>query len=81
MDKDMQIESLQNEILQLTQQLRKYTNPDIWIKYENRIIEVKSYYTYKKDLIKNIMKALATRKLNYNFEFWVYDKNKCKTII
>ena len=55
--------------------------PDIWIKSENIIIEVKSDYTYKKDLIKNILKALATRKLNYNFEFWVYDKNKLKTIL
>lgn len=46
--------------------------PDIWIKPENKIIEVKSYYTYNKELIKNINKALATRKLGYDFEFWIY---------
>lgn len=55
--------------------------PDIWIKSENKIIEVKSYYTYKKDLIKNIMKALATRKLKFDFEFWIYDKKQNKLII
>lgn len=53
--------------------------PDIWIKSENKIIEVKSAWTYKKDLIKNIMKALATRKLGYNFEFWIYTKEAKNT--
>jgi hypothetical protein len=46
--------------------------PDIWIKSINKIIEVKSCYTYKKELIKNINKALFTRKLNFEFEFWIY---------
>jgi len=55
--------------------------PDIWIKSKNIIIEVKSDYTYKKDLIKNIMKALATRKLKYNFEFWIYDNKMSKLIL
>ena len=50
--------------------------PDIWIKSINKIIEVKSYYTYKKELIKNINKALATRKLNFDFEFWIYTPEK-----
>jgi hypothetical protein len=53
--------------------------PDIWIKSENKIIEVKSDWIYKKDLIKNIMKALATRKLGYNFEFWIYTKEAKNT--
>lgn len=53
--------------------------PDIWIKSENKIIEVKSMYTYNKELIKNIMKALATRKLGYNFEFWIYIPGKKNT--
>jgi len=55
--------------------------PDILIKSENLIIEVKSDYTYKKDLIKNILKALATRKLGYDFEFWIYDKDMIKLIL
>lgn len=36
-------------------------------------------YTYNKELIKNIMKALATRKLRYNFEFWIYTKEAKNT--
>lgn len=50
--------------------------PDIWIKSINKIIEIKSSYTYKYDLIKNINKALSTRKLKYDFEFWVYIQEK-----
>lgn len=50
--------------------------PDIWIKSINKIIEVKSIYTYKKEFIKNINKALATRKLNFDFEFWIYTSEK-----
>ena len=46
--------------------------PDIWIKSINKIIEVKSCYTYKKELIKNINKSLATRKSHFDFECWIY---------
>jgi hypothetical protein len=46
------------------------------VKSENKIIEVKSSYTYSKELIKNILKSLATRKLGFEFEFWIYTPNK-----
>jgi hypothetical protein len=46
--------------------------PDIWIKSINKIIEVKSEWIYKKDLEKNKLKALATKELKFNFEFWIY---------
>jgi hypothetical protein len=55
--------------------------PDIYIPKNNLIIEVKSYYTYKNYLIKNILKALATRKLNFNYEIWIFDKNSNLLII
>jgi len=58
-----------------------YYYPDIYIKSENLIIEVKSIWTYKIDLIKNINKALAVRKVGYKFEFWIYDNKKFKIII
>lgn len=59
-----------------------YYYPDIYIKSENLIIEVKSIYTYKQQLIKNITKSLAVKKAGYNFEFWIYmDKAKNKIII
>jgi uncharacterized protein YneR len=55
--------------------------PDIYIPNDNLIIEVKSNWTYKKDLIKNILKALATRKLGYNFETWIFNEKKELIII
>jgi len=50
--------------------------PDIYIPKINKIIEVKSTWTYKRDLIKNIIKAIYTRKLGYDYEVWIFDKNK-----
>jgi hypothetical protein len=46
--------------------------PDIYIKSINKIIEVKSTWTYKRDLVKNKLKEIATNELNFDFEFWVY---------
>lgn len=46
--------------------------PDIYIKSQNKIIEVKSAWTYQFNTVKIIHKALATRKLGYDFEFWIY---------
>jgi hypothetical protein len=59
--------------------LRYY--PDIYIQSQNIIIEVKSTWTYKKNLIKNILKSLAVKKSGYNFEMWIYDYKKNKIII
>jgi hypothetical protein len=59
-----------------------YYYPDIYIKSQNLIIEVKSTFTYKKQLVKNIIKSLSVRKSGFNFEFWIYtDKCKNKIII
>jgi len=49
--------------------------PDIYISSENRIIEVKSFYTFEKDKELNITKGNACKNLGYNFEFRIYDKN------
>lgn len=46
--------------------------PDIYIISENKIIEVKSDWTYKADLEKNEIKAEACKKAGYIFEFWIY---------
>lgn len=50
-----------------------YYFPDIYIPSENRIIEVKSTWTYKckEDNIQE--KKKATEKAGYNYEIWVYD--------
>ena len=52
----------------------KYYFPDIFISSENRIIEVKSSWTYKKDLDKNKLKEKYTIDSGYKFEFWIFDR-------
>jgi len=46
--------------------------PDIYIKSINKIVEIKSDWTYNKDLEKNKLKEITTKELNFNFEFWIY---------
>jgi hypothetical protein len=50
--------------------------PDIYIKSENLIIEVKSSWTYKKKNEINLLKRKICLDKHYNFSFWVFDKNK-----
>ena len=50
-----------------------YYFPDIYIKKENLLIEVKSDYTMLKDFEKNQRKAVATKKNGYNFKFMIYE--------
>jgi hypothetical protein len=50
--------------------------PDIFIKPENKIIEVKSSYTYDCDEEKNLAKKEACIELGFNFEFHIWDLNK-----
>jgi hypothetical protein len=56
--------------------------PDIYIKSINKIIEVKSTWTYKTNEKKCILKGKSCIDKAYNFELWIYDKSgKNKTII
>ena len=62
----------------------KYTNnnknsvyyPDIFIPIENKIIEVKSTWTYEKEIEKNNLKREACINVGYNFEFWIFNLKK-----
>ena len=54
---------------------------DIYIKSENRIIEVKSKHYFDLDKDKNIAKWKGCLKLGYKFEFWIYNKKKNKIIL
>ena len=45
--------------------------PDIYVKSENRVIEVKSPYTYEKHEDRNRKKELCVLEKGVNFEFWV----------
>ena len=54
--------------------------PDIFIKSENLLIEVKSKYTFDLHKEKNLTKQQEYIKQGYNFEFKIYN-NKGKLII
>lgn len=50
--------------------------PDIFIPKKNKYIEVKSQYTFEKMKEQNLAKADAVKKQGYEFEFWIFDKDK-----
>lgn len=55
--------------------------PDIYIPKINKIIEVKSTWTYQKNLIKTLIKAIFTRKLGYEYEIWVFYNKKLINVL
>jgi len=54
---------------------KKYL-PDIYIISENKIIEVKSTYTFKIDKEKNLAKREYSLKNGYNFNFYIWHNNE-----
>lgn len=52
----------------------KRYNPDFYLPLYNLVVEIKSKYTYEKELEKNLLKQEAILKQNYNFLF-IIDKN------
>ena len=48
--------------------------PDIPFYKKNLIIEVKSDYTYSKNLFINIHKSKSVIEKGYNFAFWIIDR-------
>jgi hypothetical protein len=52
---------------------KRYYFPDIFLTHENKIIEVKSTWTYKCKADNVKQKADACRAKGFNFEFWVYN--------
>jgi hypothetical protein len=59
---------------------QKYYFPDIYIKSQNKIIEVKSDWTYKckEDNIQE--KTNARKTEGYNYEMWIYDNKGNKSV-
>ena len=59
---------------------QRYYFPDIYIPSENKIIEVKSTWTYncKTDNIE--LKSDATKAAGYNYEIWIYNNKGNKSI-
>ena len=54
--------------------------PDIYIVSENKIIEVKSEYTFNTHKKMNIQKQQASKLLGIEFEFWIYNAEGEKII-
>ena len=52
---------------------------DIYIKSQNKCIEVKSDWYFNKDNNKILEKQKTGKELGYNYEIWVYDKKGNKT--
>jgi len=54
--------------------INKYYFPDIYIPSENKIIEVKSTWTYNCKL-DNIQEKMNATKENYDYDIWIFDSN------
>jgi len=54
---------------------------DIYIKTIDKIIEVKSTWTYNFEKEINLLKANACLELGYDFEFWIINRDKSYKII
>ena len=52
---------------------KKSYRPDIFIKKDNLIIEIKSIYTFLIDFNKNIEKMKVCIEQGYNFDLWIYN--------
>jgi hypothetical protein len=60
---------------------QRYYFPDIWIKSQNKLIEVKSTWTYKLHKETNILKWKASREKGYVCEFWIFTPKGGLTVI
>jgi hypothetical protein len=62
--------------------IKRFYFPDIFIKSINKIIEVKSTWTYKTNEKKCMLKGKSCIDKEFNFELWIYDKKgKNKNVI
>jgi hypothetical protein len=74
--KNLDIESLVGKFNYSGDDMREHRYyPDIYIKSENRIIEVKSDFTYELDIERNIKKRISVVEKNINFNFLIIYTN------
>jgi len=71
---------IQPKIFYLYNEKRCRYYPDIYIRSQNKIIEVKSDWTYKLHEKRNLEKKCACENLGIEFEFWIFDKKQKLTI-
>ena len=58
--------------------IERYHYVDIFIPSQNRCIEIKSSWTFKKPNV--LLKQKYAKEKGYNYEIWVYDKKRNKII-
>jgi len=51
---------------------------DIFIPSQNKCVEVKSMWTYNKQISSVMLKKIAAKELGYNYEIWIYDNKGTK---
>ena len=49
--------------------------PDIYINKHNHLIEVKSKFTFEKNIDRNLAKKNGAESLGYNYTIWIFNKN------
>jgi len=67
-------------IYKINEKIRIYF-PDIFIPSINKIIEVKSDWTYECNKEINDVKSKTSKEKGYNFEFWIFDERRNLKII
>jgi len=71
---DHDIEKEIGKIFYTIKGVKRLYIPDIYIKSEHKIIEVKSEFVYNIKKEKNILKANACIEQGFNFEFYILNK-------
>lgn len=59
---------------------KKRYYPDIYIPSENKIIEIKSWWTYNKEVNRDLKKQ-SVLDSGYKYEFWIFNSRKHKQLI
>lgn len=49
--------------------------PDIYINRYNHLIEVKSKFTFEKNVERNLAKKTGAEKLGYGYNIWIFNKD------
>ena len=61
--------------------INRFYSPDIGIPHENKLIEVKSDYTYTLEPEKIKCKGDACKSLGFHYEIWIYNRKGDKQVI
>lgn len=80
-EQDLKIHTGVPTVFYLVNGRRKVHYPDIFIVPTNTLVEVKSGYTFRSMLDRNILKGRAALEQGFNYQFWVFDRQQNLQII